>query len=169
MQMKVSFATKFRYNIDILCELGAILTGRSPLSCFWPPLHWLRHCILNLPVADENFFCRYSVIKFIDFCEGVTLFTMESISKHSYLIKGSFFGFLCWNIGLNFCDFWHWKVFEKSLKSLKFVGPWAAGPKMKTFTFVAGKCPVFKRNQPSEILLCGQIYSPLLWQWVVLV
>ena len=43
------------------------MTGRDVNSGSLGRVH---HTILNLSVADDNFFCHYLVIEFIDFCDG---------------------------------------------------------------------------------------------------
>ena len=59
--MKVSFSCS-----QILIQLSRILCISVAITLTAP-----HHS--ESVVVDENFFCLYSVLKFIDFCEGVDL------------------------------------------------------------------------------------------------
>ena len=73
MRMKVSFSCS-----QIFLHIGSNFNGTFASFTFLTTIALTAPHHSESAVVDQNS-CCYSVIKFIDFCEGVILFTMESV------------------------------------------------------------------------------------------
>ena len=73
MGMKVSFSCR-----KIFLHIGIKFNGTVASFTILPPIALTAPHHSESDVVDQNS-CCYSIIKFIDFCEGVILFTMESV------------------------------------------------------------------------------------------
>ena len=71
--MKVSFSCS-----QIFLHIGSDFNGAFASFTFLTTIALTTPHHSEFAVVDQNS-CFYSVIKFLDFCEGVILFTMKSV------------------------------------------------------------------------------------------
>ena len=82
MRMKVSFSC-----CQIFLHFGSNFNRTFASFTFLTTIALTAPHYSESAIVDQNSYNCYSVIEFIDFCEGVILFTMESVYSHCYLSK----------------------------------------------------------------------------------